>query len=108
MLKFPGEEVVTRELFHRPANQPVDIGTGFSHLVVQADNLAVTIEALSRSEARGVAVVTDGLSKGRPQPPACMGSKTLGAQGSLGAPRGRLMRPGDHGIWPAPLSAGHR
>ncbi len=49
MLKFPGEEVVTLELVHRPAEGPVDIGTGFSHLVVQVDNLAVTIEALTQA-----------------------------------------------------------
>jgi lactoylglutathione lyase len=34
MLMFPGEEVVTLELVHRPADEPVDISTGFSHLVV--------------------------------------------------------------------------
>lgn len=49
MLKFPTEEVVTLELVHRPADGPVEIGTGFSHLVVQVDNLAVMLEALSRA-----------------------------------------------------------
>ena len=48
MLKFPGEEVVTLELVHRPADGPVQVGTGFSHLVVQVDGLAATIEALSQ------------------------------------------------------------
>jgi lactoylglutathione lyase len=52
MLKFPGEEVVTLELAHRSADEPVDIGTGFSHLVVQVDNLAATIEALSLAGLR--------------------------------------------------------
>lgn len=52
MLKFPGEEVVTLELVQRPASQPVDIGTGLSHLVVQADDLAATMEALSRAGLR--------------------------------------------------------
>lgn len=47
MLKFPGEEVVTLELAHRAADGPVDVGTGFSHLVVQVDDLARTIESLS-------------------------------------------------------------
>jgi enamine deaminase RidA (YjgF/YER057c/UK114 family) len=46
VLKFPGEEVVTLELVHRPADGPVQIGTGFSHLVVQVDELAATIAAL--------------------------------------------------------------
>jgi lactoylglutathione lyase len=52
MLKFPGEQVVTLELVHRPASEPVDIGTGFSHLVVQADDLAAAIRALSRAGLR--------------------------------------------------------
>jgi lactoylglutathione lyase len=52
VLKFPGEEVVTLELVHRPADGPVDIGTGFSHLVVQVDQLAATIEALSQAGLR--------------------------------------------------------
>lgn len=37
MLKFPGEEIVTLELVHRPADEPGDVGTGFSHLVVQVE-----------------------------------------------------------------------
>lgn len=52
MLRFPGEEVVTLELVHRPAGEPVDIGTGFSHLVVQVDDLAATIQALSQAGLR--------------------------------------------------------
>jgi lactoylglutathione lyase len=52
MLKFPGEEVVTLELVHRPADGPVDVGTGFSHLVVQVDNLGATMAALSRAGLR--------------------------------------------------------
>lgn len=48
VLKFPGEEVVTLELVHRPADGPVDIGTGFSHLVVQVDDIAATIAAVSQ------------------------------------------------------------
>ena len=60
MLKFPGEEVVTLELVHRPAAGPVQIGTGFSHLVVQVDELAATIEALTQ----------EGLQPGPEQLPA--------------------------------------
>jgi lactoylglutathione lyase len=48
MLKFRGEAVVTLELVHRPSDGPVQIGTGFSHLVVQVDDLAATIAAISR------------------------------------------------------------
>ena len=47
MLKFPGEPVVTLELTHRPAEGPVQIGTGFSHLVVQVDDLGATATLLS-------------------------------------------------------------
>jgi lactoylglutathione lyase len=49
MLKFPDEDVVTLELVHRPADGPVEIGTGFSHLVVQVDDLVATIEVLSQA-----------------------------------------------------------
>ncbi len=48
MLKFPGEGIVTLELVHRPAHGRVQIGSGFSHLVVQVDELAATIAALSQ------------------------------------------------------------
>ncbi|WP_021597423.1 VOC family protein [Actinomadura welshii] len=59
MLKFPDDEVVALELVHRPDGGPVDIGTGFSHLAVQVDDLDATIEALARA----------GLSPGRPERP---------------------------------------
>ena len=49
MLKFPGEEVVTLELVHRPEDGPVDIGTGFSHIPVQVDDLAATLGQLSEA-----------------------------------------------------------
>jgi len=49
MLKFPTEEAVTLELVHRPADGPVDVGTGFSHLAVQVDSLGDTIDALSQA-----------------------------------------------------------
>lgn len=52
MLKFPTEEVVTLELVHRPHDEPVDVGTGFSHLVVQVDDLADTVDTLSRAGLR--------------------------------------------------------
>jgi lactoylglutathione lyase len=49
MLRFPGEQVVTLELVHRPGDGPVQVGTGFSHLVVQTDELAATIGALTKA-----------------------------------------------------------
>lgn len=47
MLKLPNDEMVALELVHRPTDKPVEIGTGFSHLAVQVDDLARTIAALS-------------------------------------------------------------
>src|SRR5205814_8585254 len=52
MLKFPSDEFVALELVHRPADGPVDIGTGFSHLAVQIDNLKATVEALTQAGLR--------------------------------------------------------
>ncbi|AVT34587.1 MULTISPECIES: VOC family protein [unclassified Plantactinospora] len=49
VLKFPDEDFVTLELVHRPADGPVDVGTGFSHLVVQVDDIAGTVDALIRA-----------------------------------------------------------
>ena len=49
MLNFPGEEVVTLELVHRPASGAVDIGTGFSHIPVQVDDLRATVVRLSEA-----------------------------------------------------------
>jgi len=49
MLKFPGDEVVALELVYRPAAGAVEIGTGFSHLAVQVDDLAATLEMLSQA-----------------------------------------------------------
>ena len=50
MLKFPDDAFVTLELVHRPAEGPVEIGTGFSHLAVQVDDMAAAIETLSQAE----------------------------------------------------------
>lgn len=47
MLKLPGESMVSLELVHRPADGPVDVGTGFSHLAFQVDDLAATLGGLS-------------------------------------------------------------
>jgi len=60
MLKFPSDEVVTLELVHRPADGSVVIGTGFSHLVVQVDNLSSTIAVLTRAGLRPGAVERPG------------------------------------------------
>ena len=51
MLRFPGEAAVSLELVHRPADGPVDVGSGFNHLVVQVDDLN---EALPSLRAAGM------------------------------------------------------
>jgi lactoylglutathione lyase len=60
MLKFPAEEVVTLELVHRPHDGPVDIGTGFSHLPVQVDDLAATLRHLFEAGIHSGAVERPG------------------------------------------------
>ena len=47
MLRLPGEPVVTLELAHQPSPGPVDVGTGFRHLVVQVDDLAACVARFS-------------------------------------------------------------
>src|SRR5262245_59368987 len=46
VLKFPDEAVGTLELVHRPTDGAVRLGTGFSHLVVQVDDLTDACAAL--------------------------------------------------------------
>lgn len=46
MLKLPDEPSVSLELVYRPADGPVDVGTGFDHLAIQYDALADTLESL--------------------------------------------------------------
>jgi lactoylglutathione lyase len=48
VLRFPDEEVVTLELVHRPADGPVELGSGFSHLVVQVEDLVDAIATLQQ------------------------------------------------------------
>ncbi|MFN8516422.1 MAG: VOC family protein [Thermomicrobiales bacterium] len=53
MLNLPGDgDVVTIELFDDGGQQPVALGTGFSHIAVQVDDLAATLADLV---AQGVA-----------------------------------------------------
>lgn len=52
MLKFPAEELVSLELVHRPADGPLDVGNGFSHLPIQVDDLTAMIERLRRAGFR--------------------------------------------------------
>jgi lactoylglutathione lyase len=47
MLELPGDEFVTVELVHDPAADGIDLGTGFSHLVVQVESLDDTVARLA-------------------------------------------------------------
>jgi lactoylglutathione lyase len=47
MLRFPDEPAVSLELVHRPADGPVDVGTGVDHLAVQVDALTATLGRLA-------------------------------------------------------------
>jgi lactoylglutathione lyase len=49
MLKFPGERVVSLELVHRPGDGRVAVGSGFDHLAIQVDALAVIVESLTEA-----------------------------------------------------------
>jgi lactoylglutathione lyase len=50
MLNLPGDgEVVTLELVHNPALGAVELGNGFSHIVVQVEDLAATVSNLRSS-----------------------------------------------------------
>ena len=52
MLNLPGDgDVVTLELVDDGGRQPVALGTGFSHIAVQVDDLAATLAELA---AKGV------------------------------------------------------
>ncbi|KUL75480.1 MULTISPECIES: VOC family protein [unclassified Streptomyces] len=46
LLRFPDEPAASLELVHRPGDGPVDVGSGFDHLAIQVEELAVTLERL--------------------------------------------------------------
>ncbi|MFJ3284962.1 VOC family protein [Streptomyces sp. NPDC086669] len=46
LLGFPDEPAASLELVHRPGDGPVDVGSGFDHLAIQVEELAVTLERL--------------------------------------------------------------
>lgn len=49
ILKFPGEPAASLELVHRPADGPVDVGSGIAHLAIQVDTLAATLKTLTEA-----------------------------------------------------------
>jgi lactoylglutathione lyase len=52
MIRLPGDEFVTIELVHAPAQRDVNIGPGLSHFVIKVESMDATIRALA---ARGIA-----------------------------------------------------
>jgi lactoylglutathione lyase len=46
MLKLPGDEYVSVELVHDSRKGPVDLGSGFHHLVIQVEQLESLLAAL--------------------------------------------------------------
>ena len=64
MLSFPGEATVTLELVHRPSLGTVELGTGFSHLVVQVEDVAAACEVLSNAGLRPESVQRPGGPEG--------------------------------------------
>lgn len=47
VLKFPDEPVASLELVHRPADGPVDVGSGIDHLAIHVDALVPQLEMLA-------------------------------------------------------------
>jgi lactoylglutathione lyase len=46
-LKLPDDSATTLELVDEPAAQPIEIGNGLSHIVVQVEDLGGTVDRLS-------------------------------------------------------------
>jgi lactoylglutathione lyase len=51
MLKLPGDEFVTIELVHDPAQREANVSSGLSHFVIKVERMDATITALA---ARGI------------------------------------------------------
>src|SRR6187200_3321579 len=51
MLKLPGDEFVTIELVHDPAQREAKVSSGLSHFVIKVERMDATITALA---ARGI------------------------------------------------------
>lgn len=49
ILKFPDEPAASLELVHRPGDGPVDVGNGVDHLAIQVEQLATTLETLTKA-----------------------------------------------------------
>jgi lactoylglutathione lyase len=50
MLNLPGDgDFATLELVHEPSAGPVELGSGFSHVAVQVDDLATMLADLARA-----------------------------------------------------------
>jgi lactoylglutathione lyase len=69
MLNLPGDgDVVTLELVYNHASGSIDIGTGFSHIAVQVDDIAAT---LADFDQKGVTYDGPHLPAGADGPKTC-------------------------------------
>jgi lactoylglutathione lyase len=69
MLNLPGDgDEVTLELAYDPTRAAVDVGTGFSHIAVQVDNLDATLADLA---AQGVEFAAPQRPAGENGPKTC-------------------------------------
>jgi lactoylglutathione lyase len=55
MLKLPGDDFVTLELVHDPAQTDIDASSGLNHFVIHVESMDTAVAALA---ARGVAAET--------------------------------------------------
>jgi lactoylglutathione lyase len=61
MLNLPGDgDFVTLELVHEPSAGPIKVGNGFSHVVLQVDDLAAKLDDLARAGIAGEDVALPG------------------------------------------------
>jgi lactoylglutathione lyase len=63
MLKLPGDEFVTIELVHDPAQGEAGAGTGLSHFVIKVESLDATIGELAARSIDAEAPVSPGGSE---------------------------------------------
>lgn len=64
ILKFPEETAASLELVHRPADGPVDVGSGVDHLAVQVEGMARSLEAVAGGRSGSGARPESGGSRG--------------------------------------------
>jgi hypothetical protein len=87
MLKFPGEQVVTLELVHRPADGPVQAGTGFSHLVPARSSILLARTARGHRGSPTLTATGSSWCSGRPGIPTGSAPPTSAKNTPRASPR---------------------